>query len=341
MRKSFDVFCREYDELQEKTSMLAPHKRILTFPEYIKKSHEMIQGAMDYAYSFEHNTYKGIPVIMLSQFCNILRFQAEFPYYAALREVCENDPSKLPNVVYQYERLYSIYEKYVGGGGTSGICYFTWPALQALAVNDYEQLESLLPFSIGMQTRGPWVLWQSANLLLAIHYKKPEFIHYCEENIEQWMKREKESVFALAIRNSLADIFRKDSGAFNQDLENVCKGWTRRNMDYLKPIDKTVVCLEAIGLYHLAKASFDEENRAKLRMPESPVFWPELAEFSQMPPMEPYHVYTGNLSFLNTLLTDAKTVTVKERYKVPVNDNEFMTEYYGRLIQTEWEKIHQ
>lgn len=285
--EGMELFCREFEK------MLSEGKE-RSFSESVRRQKIGVVNSIASVYALAGYTYQGVPTVMLARFCNMLSVEAKFPFYAALYEACRTDYKKIPNVIFQHERLERVKNLIAHSGCDHS--FYIYQALCALAVDDFSGLEALLPEELGLAKHGYWIPVICTNLLLAIYYKKPEYVEYCADKLETSLKR-KENLYFKSILNCLADIFTKKPDAFNDDLENVCKGLQKSKQFGLEPFDK-ILSLEALGLYRLACLEFHGTDRERLKMPEHFAFWKEAAELPFDRRIEPYFVYTGELSFL-------------------------------------------
>jgi|GEM_PF-6107598 len=320
-------FCSLYEQKAESERK--------SFQEIIDRQMLTIKSIKNSPYRYSHLTYKGVQTIMYEQFCGLM-WSVAFPYEAALYEACQKDVGRIKNVVFQQERLSSVYNATVGGGGDH--CSFYFDIMKAFSVNDFKRMNVLMPLECGISRIGYWVNKMCTNLLMAIYYESPEHIEFCREQCEAAAKR-KETLYFKAQLNCLIAIFKQDVQAFNEHLANVLKGLGRVQALGVGPMDR-VLNLEAHGLYNLARWKFEGEKKAQLIMPQHRAFWPELVESLGEPDeeIEPYYTYENELAFFNRLLSDETPIRVKGTLMRKSVDNEAIELYYGQLIEQELEK---
>ncbi|QZY53940.1 hypothetical protein [Crassaminicella profunda] len=141
-----------------------------------------------------------------------------------------------------------------------------------MGCNDIEALEKSYPEEVGLCSNGYPTFVVASNLLFVLWYHKDE---YAESVIMKAKKvlNQKKSLWEKAIVAFLVALYDKNMEEASIQLNQVCKS-SRRND---RPKLYKFFCLEAHGLYNIARNILPQELFEQIKMPEDEAFINEFA----------------------------------------------------------------
>lgn len=147
-----------------------------------------------------------------------------------------------------------------------------------LAANMFDRLGLVLPEENGLGNYS-FIGTHIANLLMGILYDNGELRKNAVIRAEKELGKKKPEYLKLHIECMLA-ILRQDPETFNSKLREYCDASTKAKTFGMNAFNKGF-CIEAHGLFNLAKWAFGGQMKDKIDMPDSKNFCQDLAQWQQ------------------------------------------------------------
>ena len=186
------------------------------------------------------------------------------PYLLGLSMAFQNnDYELLNNSIYHYSkhRLLVIQD-----GGYDHCGYF-WKVMDGMACNYKEVIGKCYPIELGLCTNGYPLYIVASNLLMSLWYKNQQWMEIAYPAGEKFLSQKK-GLWEKAIVAYLMALSNKDMDKATEELSNVCKYSTR--LDHPKLYK--CLCIEAHGLYQIARYILSEEDFNRISLPDNDNF---------------------------------------------------------------------
>lgn len=171
-----------------------------------------------------------------------------------------------------------------------------------LAANMMDRIKYLLPVENGI-SKETYVGASIANLLMAIMYDITELSKAAKESAQKQLAKKNPLYCQLHIECMLA-ILDCDYKSFNLKINDYCNAYMKAREFGMNAFNKGF-CVEAHGMYNLARFAFDGKMKDEIVMPSAFNFCQDLAELQNEKnnrPGEIVHVYPEKLDFYNRLM---------------------------------------
>lgn len=281
----FKILIKEYQKLNEKEPTIYP----LSFDEYIEGLNQ----------SFAKDGYINAPEEKKIKFTLLFLRDGKplMKYYTAFKA---HDMELLNNVLYESAHLMQISN--ISSTETDHGFYGMNISPNLLAANMMERVKLILPEENGL---GKYAFSGThiSNLLMAIIYNNPEF----KEEALTLSEKELNKKIPEYLKNwikCMRAILLKDCEQFNEQLALFCKSYMKCKEFGMNGFNRRF-CVEAHGMYNLAKWAYDGELGEKITMPQASNFCQELAEFQEKHNFrmgKVVHIYPSNMDICNKLM---------------------------------------
>lgn len=238
-------------------------------------------------------------ITVLLSYIRTTRNPTGFGIYEAFKSY---DMALLNDVIYQSASVQQISNISAGGGDHSCFSFHTLPEI--LASNSIDRVPLLIPESLGMSANGHRVSKAKMNLIMALWYHDEAFIDAARKNTEEVLKTklvgsDKASLFYLLA------LLNKDAEAASQYLELFCAE-KKKSRGFGETKFTKAFCVEAHGLFNLARYVNDGELDGRIKMPEQSNFSRDLAlwqKSNDYPQGNLFLKYPPPLEIVNVLLS--------------------------------------
>ena len=243
-------------------------------------------------------------------------------YYVAFNN---RDMNYLNDVLFETAHLFQM------GNILSPNCDYGFYGLRItpnlLAANMMDRIRFLLPQEAGISKGyfGACI----ANLLLAIMYDNSEIKRDAMNIAMKELQKKNPDYCKLHVECMIA-VLNRDYDTFNVKINEYCKSYKKAREFGFNAFNKRF-CIEAHGLYNLARYAFDGAMKDKIKMPVAENFCQELALWQDEHDNvvgKAYHIYPESLDFYNRLMI-AEPVQMhlcKSGKKSCIDTNRFLEE---------------
>ncbi|MCF0144456.1 MAG: hypothetical protein HUJ79_05065, partial [Firmicutes bacterium] len=190
-------------------------------------------------------------------------------YYKAF---CDRDMAYLNDVLYETGHILQLGDV-LADDIDHGI--FGWRVTpELMAANMFDRLPLLLPYENGLATYN-FVTTSIANLLIAIIHEDTGFAKEAKQQAMKELGKKNPEYVKLRIECMMA-ILDQDPDTFNEKIGPFCKAWMKGQEWGMNAFTKGF-CVEAHGMYNLAKWAYGGVMKDQIRMPDEKNFCQDLA----------------------------------------------------------------
>ncbi|MCB7306085.1 hypothetical protein NE683_18795 [Bariatricus massiliensis] len=186
----------------------------------------------------------------------------------------ENDMTYMHNSIFQGNRFGTIRSNCLQGGVDQADNLTN--IILALASNDIEILDKIMPYHLGFSTNG--FLHAHYNMIMSLMNKDIENANRAKNQLEKFMSK-KRSKLELSFSRYLVSLIERDLNKISIYLQEICvyltrTDWVQHAIFLSVSYNKLghSVALFAHGLYHLAYFYLTPEEFSKIEMPEHKSF---------------------------------------------------------------------
>lgn len=280
-----EILIKEYEKLNKKEPDIYP----LSFDEYIAGLNKSF-GKASYLNAPEEKKIK-VALLWLRLGRPLMK------YYIAFKT---HDIELLNHALYETAHLMQISN--ISNTGTDHGFYGMNISPNLLAANMMERVKLILPEENGL---GKYTFTGThiANLLMAIIYDNREFREEALDLSEKELSKKNPEYLKNWIKCMRA-ILLKDCGQINEQLSLFCKNYVNCKEFGMNGFNRKF-CVEAHGMFNLAKWAYGGELKKKITMPQASNFCQELADFQEQHDYqmgEVVYTYPSNMDICNKLM---------------------------------------
>ncbi len=283
--KEYDILLREYEKLnRERADMY-----ILSFDEHIA----YLKRAFSRADFSKHSNEKAVEVAILWMHGG----DDLMKYYNALKA---RDTKMLNDVLFETAHIKQI-ENILNPGVDHGYYGFRiTPNL--MAANMMDRLELVLPEENGVSTWS-YIGAAAANLLMGIMYDNRELKEDALRLANRQLEKKVPNCYRLFVECMMA-IMQCDYAGFNEKINLFCKAYMSLKDSDMNGFNRRF-CIEAHGMYNLARYAYAGAMRDKIELPTADNFCQDLALWQSghdCKAGEVYYHYPMELDFYNRIM---------------------------------------
>ena len=249
----------------EKLNAARPDMYILSYDDQIERLKK--RNADERYLKCQEQKKVEISIFLLADDCSLMK------YYHAFQN---RDMKYLNDVLYETAHLEQIGN--ISDTGTDHGFYGMRITPNLMAANMFDRLKLVLPEENGLGTYA-FVGTNIANLLMGICYENPDMSEEAGKRAYIALQKKNPEYIRYHIECMLA-ILEKNAEEFNRKINLYCKAFLKAREFGLNDFNKGF-CIEAHGMYNLAKWAYNGLMKSDIKMPTEKNFCQDLAEWQE------------------------------------------------------------
>jgi hypothetical protein len=313
--KEYKVLINEYEKLNTSRSDIY----ILSFEEQVSRLEKLF--AMDKFVSAPRDKQIAVGLKWIKDGDSLMK------YYCAFKS---RDMNYLNDVLFETAHFLQM------GDITSPGCDHGYHGMRItpnlLAANMMDRIKLLLPQELGISTYS-FVGASIANILMAIMYDNRELKKDAEVIATKELKKKNPTYCQLHVECMLA-ILNQDYETFNYKINDYCNSYLKAKDFEFNAFNRRF-CIEAHGMYNLARYAFDSVMKDKIAMPVAGNFCQELAMWQNEHGNavgKTHHIYPESLDFYNRLVKakPGQMYLIKEGKNLYIDTNKYLKDIINK-----------